>query len=184
MYRSNLNKPNRQLIKKLYMMSEAKMEKFVDSEASAHGARKTWISVLSKAKAEDVLMLWQNAALDGLDATAHVLRPPETGMVMVRGRTGGAGEGFNLGEMTVTRCAMRLSGGETGIGYVAGRNKQHARIAALVDAMMQSQAHKSQAETAIIAPLTSAANTRKDEISRKAKATQVEFFTMVRDRKA
>lgn len=165
-------------------MSEAKTEKFVGSEASVNGARRAWLSVLSKARAGDVLKLWQNCALAEVDDTAQVLRPPETGMVMVRGRTGGAGTAFNLGEMTVTRCAMRLASGQTGIGYVAGRNKQHAKIAALVDAMMQSDELKSQAETAIIAPLKSAANAKHDEISRKAKATQVEFFTMVRDRKA
>jgi alpha-D-ribose 1-methylphosphonate 5-triphosphate synthase subunit PhnG len=184
MYRPSMKTPNRQLILKLYIMSEVKMEKFVDSTASANGARKDWLSVLSKAKPEDVLRLWQGAAMAEFDDTAHVLRPPETGMVMVRGRTGGAGDAFNLGEMTVTRCAMRLAGGQTGIGYVAGRNKQHARIAALVDAMMQSDAHKSHVEAAILTPLKSAADARNDAISRKAKATQVEFFTMVRDRKA
>jgi alpha-D-ribose 1-methylphosphonate 5-triphosphate synthase subunit PhnG len=165
-------------------MSEAKMEKFVGSKTSVNGARRAWLSVLAKAKPEDVLDLWQRCALAELDDTAQVLRPPETGMVMVRGRTGGAGDAFNLGEMTVTRCAMRLGSGQTGIGYVAGRNKQHAKIAALVDAMMQSQEHKTQAETAMILPLKAVADAKKDGISRKAKATEVEFFTMVRDRKA
>ena len=35
------------------------------------------------------------------------LRGPETGLVMVRGRAGGGGAPFNLGEMTVTRCTVR-----------------------------------------------------------------------------
>jgi alpha-D-ribose 1-methylphosphonate 5-triphosphate synthase subunit PhnG len=166
------------------MMSESKMEKFVDIEPSVNDTRKAWLSVLSKAKSEDILALWQRAALATHADTAQVLRPPETGMVMVRGRTGGAGDAFNLGEMTVTRCAMRLSSGQAGIGYVAGRNKQHAKIAALVDAMMQSDAYRSQVATAIVAPLKAVADARRTEISRKAKATQVEFFTMVRDRKA
>ena len=45
---------------------------------------------------------------------AHCLRPPETGLVMVRGRMGGSGGKFNLGEVAVTRCAVRLDGGTVG----------------------------------------------------------------------
>ena len=37
----------------------------------------------------------------------RVLRGPEAGLVMVRGRTGGGGAPFNLGEMTATRCTVR-----------------------------------------------------------------------------
>jgi alpha-D-ribose 1-methylphosphonate 5-triphosphate synthase subunit PhnG len=105
-------------------------------------------------------------------------------MVMVRGRAGGSGDAFNLGEMTVTRCAVRLETGETGIGYVAGRDKRHAHAAAMLDAMMQSAVLRAEAERLVVAPLRVAARNRADAVSRKAKATQVEFFTMVRDRKA
>ncbi len=34
--------------------------------------------------------------------------PPRPGMTLVRGRMGGTGSPFNLGEMTVTRCVVRL----------------------------------------------------------------------------
>ncbi len=49
-------------------------------------------------------------ALTQLGATDTVedLRPPETGLVMTRGRIGGDGRPFNLGEATVTRAAVRL----------------------------------------------------------------------------
>jgi alpha-D-ribose 1-methylphosphonate 5-triphosphate synthase subunit PhnG len=159
-------------------------DEFVEIGAAGQASRKAWLSVLSKAKPEEVLMLWDALAAPDLMGGAQVLRPPETGMVMVRGRTGGAGAPFNLGEMTVTRCAIRLGSGETGIGYVAGRNKQHAKIAAVVDAMMQSSTHHSLALEKIIQPLTATASAHRETVSRKAKATQVEFFTMVRDRKA
>lgn len=161
-------------------MNAPHTEKFVETAEAALSARKAWLSVLAKAKGEDILQLWD--ALDAPDAT--VLRPAETGMVMVRGRTGGGGSPFNLGEMTVTRCVVRLGSGETGIGYVAGRNKRHASVAAIVDAMMQSSDHRAEAEAKIIAPLRRSASVERDTVSRKAKATQVEFFTMVRDRKA
>jgi alpha-D-ribose 1-methylphosphonate 5-triphosphate synthase subunit PhnG len=174
---------NRQLLSKLYIMTQSQTEKFVEPSSSVSGDRKAWISVLSKAKSDDVIGLWERAAFPDLLNMAQVLRPPEIGMVMVRGRAGGAGSAFNLGEMTVTRCAIRLEGGETGIGYVTGRNKQHAKIAAVVDAMMQSPAHAQLAKEKIVTPLETAAANRSALISRKAKATQVEFFTMVRDRK-
>ena len=37
------------------------------------------------------------------------LREPENGLVMVRGRIGGDGAAFNLGEATVSRAAVRLA---------------------------------------------------------------------------
>ena len=42
------------------------------------------------------------------------LRTAETGLVMLRGRIGGDGAPFNLGEATVTRAAVRLASGEVG----------------------------------------------------------------------
>jgi len=142
--------------------------------------RQSWLSVLAKAVPDDLLCLWDK--LSAPDAV--ILRPSEVGMVMVRGRAGGSGDAFNLGEMTVTRCAVRLETGETGIGYVAGRDKRHAHAAAVLDAMMQSAVLRAEAERLVVAPLRAAARSGADAVSRKAKATQVEFFTMVRDRKA
>jgi alpha-D-ribose 1-methylphosphonate 5-triphosphate synthase subunit PhnG len=60
----------------------------------------------------------------------------------VRGRVNGSGDPFNLGEMTVTRCALQLDAGQVGqryvgLGYVAGRHKRHAALAALFDALLQ-----------------------------------------------
>ena len=45
----------------------------------------------------------------GLPSEAELLRGPETGLVMVRGRIGGGGAPFNLGEATVTRATVRLA---------------------------------------------------------------------------
>src|SRR6202165_2505743 len=66
------------------------------------------------------------------------LREPENGLVMVRGRIGGDGAPFNLGEGTVSRAAVRLSTGEVGFGYTLGRDAQKARMIALCDALVQS----------------------------------------------
>lgn len=47
---------------------------------------------------------------------------------MVRGRIGGDGRPFNLGEGTVTRATVRLASGETGFAYHLGRDASKAII--------------------------------------------------------
>lgn len=107
------------------------------------------------------------------------LRPPEVGSVMVRGRAGGTGAPFNLGEMTVTRCALKLASGEVGHAYVQGRRKADTEAAALVDALMQTDAATALRDT-VLAPLETEAADRRAARAGKAAATKVDFFTMVR----
>jgi alpha-D-ribose 1-methylphosphonate 5-triphosphate synthase subunit PhnG len=141
--------------------------------------RRRWLSILAKAPSQDVIAAWEELA----ERPAYsALRAPEIGMVLVRGRMGGTGDAFNLGEMTVTRSAVRLDTGETGIGYVAGRDRRHAEIAAAVDAMMQSADLRPAVEGAIVARLARGQEQRRDAAARKAAATKVDFFTMVRTR--
>ena len=64
------------------------------------------------------------------------LRQPEIALTMVRGRAGGTGEAFNLGEITITRCVIKI-GEITGFGYVGGRSKRHAELAAICDGLLQ-----------------------------------------------
>lgn len=154
-------------------MTAPSQEEFVEGAS----ARKGWLSVLAKAPAAAALA--QFATVEAPER--RMLRAPETGMVMVRGRAGGSGDPFNLGEMTVTRCAVRLASGETGVGYVAGRDHAHAEAAATLDAMMQSPALRPVAAP-VIAALAADAAARKAEAARKAAATKVEFFTMVTGR--
>ena len=139
-------------------------------------ARKSWMSLLAKAPAEAVLTLWRETALA---PEFSWLRAPEIGGVMVRGRMGGTGAPFNLGEMTVTRCSLELSTGEVGHAYVQGRDKAKAEAAALCDALMQTD----RAETVrsrILAPLEAAMAETARQNAAKAAATKVDFFTMVR----
>ncbi|MDO8379528.1 phosphonate C-P lyase system protein PhnG [Phenylobacterium sp.] len=141
--------------------------------------RRRWLSILAKAQPGEVLSAWED-----LEARPEyrALRSPEIGMVLVRGRMGGTGDAFNLGEMTVTRAAVRLDSGETGIGYAAGRDRKHAEIAAAVDAMMQSADLRPAVEGAVIAKLARTQDERRSTSARKAAATKVDFFTMVRTR--
>ncbi len=84
--------------------------------------RREWLSVLAKADADEIAWAWN--ALDERPSY-QALRAPEVGLILVRGRMGGLGDAFNLGEMTLTRAAVRLESGETGLAYVAGRDRRH-----------------------------------------------------------
>ena len=106
------------------------------------------------------------------------LRGPETGLVMVRGRQGGDGAAFNLGEMTVTRCSVRLADGTLGHAYVAGRDQRQAELAALLDACLQQPALRPDLLVMVIEPLAALQAERASQVARKAAATRVEFFTM------
>ncbi len=136
-------------------------------------ARKLWMALLAKAAPDRLAQLMP-------DLPEHeLLRAPESGAVMVHGRTGGAGAAFNLGEVTVTRCSVRLGCGTVGHAWVQGRNKAHARRAALGDALLQTAAApKMQAQ--VLDVLAAEAATAKASRAGKAAATKVEFFTMVR----
>jgi alpha-D-ribose 1-methylphosphonate 5-triphosphate synthase subunit PhnG len=81
--------------------------------------------------------------------------------------------------MTVTRCVLRLSTGETGHAYVQGRSKAKARQAALVDALMQGPGAAA-VRAGLLDPLASDMTEAKRSRAARAAATKVEFFTMVR----
>ena len=136
--------------------------------------RKGWMATLAKAPPARLAALMPDLAPHAL------LRAPETGAVMVRGRTGGTGAPFNLGEMTVTRCAVRLGNGCEGHAYVMGRNGRHARLAAICDALLQQPVSSNAVSEKVIAPLEAKLRDRQVEASTKAAATKVDFFTMVR----
>ena len=141
--------------------------------------RKDWMSLLAKAPEGLLGQLWEAA---GIAVVEEWLRPPETGAGMVRARAGATGAPFNLGEMTVTRCALRLGSGQVGHAYVAGRSHEKARIAALCDALMQDGDRAAAVRGAVLAPLAEAAAAARQRLAAKAAATRVEFFTMARER--
>lgn len=99
---------------------------------------------------------------------------------MLRGRMGATGAPFNFGETTVTRCAVRLDTGHEGHSYVMGRNAAHARLAAVCDALLQTDENGSRLSERVIVPLEAGLQHDHIESAGKAAATKVEFFTMVR----
>ena len=94
------------------------------------------------------------------------LRAPENGLVMLRGRIGGDGAPFNLGEATVSRAAVRLASGEIGFGYTLGRDGAKARMIALCDALVQSEQFADAVEAKVIAPLRAAMVAKRDRQGR------------------
>ena len=137
--------------------------------------RQHWMSVLARADVSDL-----ERYCDELThrPAYHCLRPSETGLAMVRGRTGGTGSAFNLGEVTLSRCVVELDSGSRGFGYVRGRNRRHAELAALLDALLQDAPE--QHGPALIEPLYRQWLQARQATARKAAATRVDFMTMVR----
>lgn len=141
-------------------------------DPSPTSSRQDWMSVFARAPAARLAQLMG-------DLPGHaVLRAPEIGTIMLEGRIGGTGGRFNLGEMTVTRCSVRV-GDVVGHACVQGRDKDHARRAALLDALMQG-GDAPRIDDTILTPLRAEAGTRATARREKAAATRVEFFTMMR----
>ncbi|MEM9155618.1 MAG: phosphonate C-P lyase system protein PhnG [Cyanobacteria bacterium P01_F01_bin.33] len=147
--------------------------------------RQAWMKVLAKAALSDL-----ECQVEGIDPwpTYHFLRSPDIGLVMVRGRAGGNGQPFNLGEMTVTRCAVKLnvddlreeSADIVGFGYVPGRSQRHAELAAVCDALLQHPDWSDRLHREVIAPLQQIRWERQVARQQETAATKVDFFTMPR----
>lgn len=121
------------------------------------------------------------AGIAGLhpSSVAETVRPAEMGMVMLRGRVGGTGDAFNIGEVTLVRCAIRV-GAALGVGYALGRDKRKAELIALLDAALQDEAHSAQLIRDVVEPLQRTQQSRRDAQSQAAASSKVDFFTMVR----
>jgi len=147
------------------------------SDDAAREARREWMGILARAPL-GALEEWARA--EALPARSW-LRRPETGLVMVRARAGGTGERFNFGEMTLTRCALRLDSGQVGVAYVQGRSQRKAELAAIADALLQSETWRDALQRGLIEPLRRQLEEGAARMQRKAQATRVEFFTLARD---
>jgi len=141
-----------------------------------HAARQSAMALLARAESGELDAML--ARLAPVPAAAD-LRPPEIGLVMLRGRTGGDGAPFNLGEATVARAAVRLEGGATGFAYRLGRDASAARAAAIVDALWQDGARRPAVEAAL-APIRARLEAEAAELRAETAATKVDFFTLVR----
>jgi len=146
------------------------------NQNAGQAQRKAVMAVLAHADAAEI-----SGRLGTIALPVHEnLREPENGLVMVRGRVGGDGAAFNLGEATVSRAAVRLSTGEVGFGYTLGRDGEKARMIALCDALVQSDEFAGAVEAKVLAPLRAAIASRQSRKAAETAATRVDFYTMVR----
>jgi alpha-D-ribose 1-methylphosphonate 5-triphosphate synthase subunit PhnG len=111
-------------------------------------------------------------------APFRLLRGPETGLTMLRGRAGGEGAAFNLGEATVTRCSVVLEDGTIGHSWRLGRDKAAAQAAAWLDALLQSHPDRDSLFARVIAPAAERQRARAEAKARRAAATEVRFATL------
>ncbi len=145
-------------------------------------ARPIWMKWLARAP----LGMLASALKSEAQHPPRWLRRPETGLYMVQGRAGGDGQRFNLGEMTVTRCALRAGSTQgdeapVGVAYVLGRHHRLAELAALADALLQDERHYAALETNLLVPLAKHLAAEQQRDVDRAASTRVDFFTVARE---
>ena len=135
--------------------------------------RQRWMAVLARA---DTAALAEASA--GLLPAYALIRGPEAGLVMLRGRAGGRGAAFNLGEASVVRCTVRSMAGHVGHAYCMGRELRHAELAAAIDAGLQDPALRERLHDRVVTALAETQAAARVQEAQRAAATQVQFFTM------
>jgi len=147
-----------------------------------HAQRQAWMGLLARAP------LALLVDIIGPHVAKHPpkwLRQPETGLMMIQGRVGGSGQRFNLGEITVTRCALcftvaRLDS-PVGVAYVLGRNHYQATLAATADALLQDIEQYDALEFSLLEPIRQFLNQQRADKHARAQTTKVDFFTVARE---
>jgi alpha-D-ribose 1-methylphosphonate 5-triphosphate synthase subunit PhnG len=148
-----------------------------EAKAEIESARKRTVDLLARAERQELDAAWQ--AFDDKPVVQPV-RGPETGLVMVRGRMGGGGAPFNLGEVTVTRATIRLASGTVGHAQALGTDREKARLSAIFDALWQEAASRAFVEQVLLAPIAARIADADRRKADETAATRVDFFTMVR----
>ena len=158
------------------------LHKFGNTPSGLTPMRQEWMALLARAPhtlLNDIVKPYIESK------QTEWLRRPETGLMMIQARVGGTGERFNLGEVTVTRCALRL--GElddpspVGVSYVLGRDHQHAQLAAAADALLQDASYYVDLEVQLLEPVRQFLKQQQTSRQARAQTTKVDFFTVARE---
>ncbi|OPY94419.1 hypothetical protein A5906_13955 [Bradyrhizobium sacchari] len=140
--------------------------------------RQGWMTLLAKAPLTELERHWAEI----VHPKFQWIRRPEYGAAMLQGAVGRTGAAFNLGEATVTRCTVQIETGEIGIAYVLGRNKRHAALAALFDALVQrDQVKGTSTITPIIAALKRCVREAEGAVRCETQQSKVDFFMLGRE---
>jgi alpha-D-ribose 1-methylphosphonate 5-triphosphate synthase subunit PhnG len=153
------------------------MDRAPQSTASEMPDRKRIVDLLANATRSEL-----EAALEGHGGIPDhaLLRGPETGLVMIRGRIGGGGAPFNLGEASMSRASIRLTDGRVGHGYRLGTDRKAATLAAIVDALTQDAIALALFEAGLFTQISARLDQEARQTLEETAATKVDFFTMVR----
>jgi alpha-D-ribose 1-methylphosphonate 5-triphosphate synthase subunit PhnG len=146
-------------------------------QARSERLRQSTMAILVAASAAELAAA--EAAVGPLPGFRH-LRRPEAGLLMLRGRIGGEGARFNLGEATVTRCLVVTEAGTEGAAYHLGRDLVKAEKAALFEALAREPRWRDKIEAALLAPVKARIAQERRSKTAATAASRVEFFTMVR----
>ncbi|MEL7333934.1 MAG: phosphonate C-P lyase system protein PhnG [Cyanobacteria bacterium J06560_2] len=161
--------------------TEQQTERQTEQQEKQQTERQKWMATLAKAPVQELETLFAQVKPV---PDYRFLRSPETGLTMVRGRAGGVGQVFNLGEMSLTRCVVQLFAGAAepiaGFGYVGGRSHRHAELAALCDGLLQHAEWHQEIAQKVVEPLRAIALKKKAQQQQQTAATKVDFFTMLR----
>lgn len=139
--------------------------------------RQKWMSTLAQSSFSDLEQCWSTLAME---PQYTMVRQPEIGLAQVRARMGATGRQFNMGDVTITRAVIKLHSGELGYSYLQGRNKQHAELAAVIDALMQNGQSYEVLNSQLIEPLAALKHKRDSLRAKEVASSKVDFFTMVR----
>ncbi len=149
-----------------------------DALDAAAAARRRAMGALASMPAE--LLAARYAEIAAAAPPALPVRGPEVGLVMLRGRAGGGGAAFNLGEASVARATVKLGTGEVGHALVLGRETGRARMAAHLDALWQRAEWRERIEDIVVGPGLAAEAAAAQDRAEETQATRVDFFTLVR----
>lgn len=136
--------------------------------------RQRWMAVLARADRDVLEKYFSQRVIPSFSE----LKKAETGTIMLEGRAGGSGRRFNIGEATVTRCVIKM-GSKMGYSYALGHDRRKAVLAAVADALLQTEAYPEICRN-LIEPLAKAQLEARLLASRKAAASKVDFFTLMR----
>lgn len=139
--------------------------------------RQKWMAVLAHSQPAELAAIW---AEQKLKPDYQVIRKAETGLAQIQARMGATGQRFFAGDTTLTRAVIQLANGTYGYSYIAGRDKAHAELCAVIDALMQESVRFQTLQETVIAPLV--ANREQRLAARRAQinSSRVDFFTLVR----
>ncbi|WP_179188786.1 phosphonate C-P lyase system protein PhnG [Kiloniella majae] len=164
-------------------MTDVSGQKDQLDQKDTNSERQKWLSVLARCTLQDLQHHWNELTKSEADLNNlpyRFLRKAETGLVMVRGRAGGDGQQFNLGEVSVTRCTVCLDSDHIGYAYIRGRDHKKAELVAVLDALLQTNRWSQKIREIFVTPLASAQEKAKLDRKSQISTSKVDFFTMVR----